>query len=216
MAGAAAGEMLIPFGMGLWTGAWRPGFLVASASAITLCAGASAALVFICPLMVEAAMSHSRSGFGYAPAFYLFASWLTATSLVLCGISPTLPDRALGEDTHDRMTKSNQNGGGKYDKVESDESVDVLDAEEIGPKESEQDTTSGRFKREHVVAITALVLGLYVGVETGFGGYLLYFAHEECDLSQRDGQYITSVYWGSLAFGHCIEGRRWGETAPAS
>jgi FHS family Na+ dependent glucose MFS transporter 1 len=153
---------------------------------------------FICPLMVEAAMSHSQSGLDYAPAFYFFASWLTATSLPLCGISPSLPDRALDGDTHDRM-KSNKNGGGEYDKVESDESVDVL-----RPKESEQGAASRRFKREHVVAMTALVLGLYVGVETGFGGYLLYFAHEECDLSQRDGQYITSVYWGSLAFGRCI------------
>jgi FHS family Na+ dependent glucose MFS transporter 1 len=183
---------------------------------------------FICPLVVEAAMSHSQSGLDYAPAFYFFASWLTATSLVLCGFSPSLPDRALGGDTHDRM-KSNKHGGGKYDKVESDERVDVLDAEEIRPKESEeddrvesdesvdvldaeeikpkeleQDAAPRRFKREHVVAMTALVLGLYVGVETGFGGYLLYFAHEECDLSQRDGQYITSVYWGSLALGRCM------------
>jgi FHS family Na+ dependent glucose MFS transporter 1 len=152
---------------------------------------------FVCPLMVEAAMSRSRSGFDYAPAFYFFAAWLSATALILCGISPSLPDRVLGGEKYDRA-EFDEDVEVKYDRVDSDEHVKGLDTGEVRPK------SPLRFKKVHVVAITALVLGLYSGVETGFGGYLLYFSQKQCGFSQSDGQYVTSVYWGCLAFGRCI------------
>jgi FHS family Na+ dependent glucose MFS transporter 1 len=46
---------------------------------------------------------------------------------------------------------------------------------------------------------------MYVGAETGYGGFLIIFATRgPCKMSEAEGQYLTAVYWGSLAVGRVI------------
>jgi hypothetical protein len=142
-------------------------------------------------------MSRSKSGLNYAPAFNFFAVWLAVVALVLCGLEPPQPSRSSGDDN-----------GGAYGVVGRQEGKDMevgqIDAEMGDLNAASFDLKTAGDPTWTVVGLSALVLGLYVGVETGFGGYLLYFAHEECGLSQSDGQFLTSVYWGFLAIGRCL------------
>jgi FHS family Na+ dependent glucose MFS transporter 1 len=52
-----------------------------------------------------------------------------------------------------------------------------------------------------LVALIALILGIYVGAEVSYGAYILVYAHQRLAVDESDGQYITALFWGSLALG---------------
>ena len=52
-----------------------------------------------------------------------------------------------------------------------------------------------------LVAIIALILGRYVGAEVSFGAYVLLYANQRLAVAEADGQYMTALFWGSLALG---------------
>ena len=52
------------------------------------------------------------------------------------------------------------------------------------------------------ILVAAALLGLYVGAETGFGGFLLLYATRgPTKMTEAGGQYLTAVYWGFLMVG---------------
>ena len=53
-----------------------------------------------------------------------------------------------------------------------------------------------------LVLSAAWVLFMYVGLETGFGGFIVtYDVKGPPDLSEAHGQFMSSVYWGAIAVG---------------
>jgi fucose permease len=63
-------------------------------------------------------------------------------------------------------------------------------------------SSGGAWREWRIILITATLLGVYVGAETGFGGFLvLYATRGPAKLSEASGQYVTAVYWGFLAVG---------------
>lgn len=53
-----------------------------------------------------------------------------------------------------------------------------------------------------LVLSAAWVLFMYVGLETGFGGFIVtYDVKGPPGLSEGDGQFMSSVYWGAIAVG---------------
>ena len=69
--------------------------------------------------------------------------------------------------------------------------------------ETEAVPTLARNKK--IIALTSLLIGMYVGGETGYGGFLILFATSgPWQLTEAEGQYLTAVYWGSLAIGRVI------------
>lgn len=63
----------------------------------------------------------------------------------------------------------------------------------------------GGTEKWKVAALTASLLGLYVGAETGFGGFLVLFATRGAwKMTEAEGQFLTAVYWGCLAVGRIL------------
>jgi hypothetical protein len=51
------------------------------------------------------------------------------------------------------------------------------------------------------VVLVAVILGVYVGAEVSYGAYVLVYAHQRLEIEEGEGQYMTAVFWGSLALG---------------
>jgi FHS family Na+ dependent glucose MFS transporter 1 len=49
--------------------------------------------------------------------------------------------------------------------------------------------------------MVASLLGVYVGSEVAFGGYVLTYSHLRLGFEEAQGQFVTAVYWGALAGG---------------
>jgi FHS family Na+ dependent glucose MFS transporter 1 len=52
-----------------------------------------------------------------------------------------------------------------------------------------------------VVALVAGFLGLYVGAETGYGGFVTSYAVLQLGMSEADGQLVASAYWAAIMAG---------------
>eukprot|EP00002_Diphylleia_rotans_P007666 TRINITY_DN17314_c0_g1_i1.p2 TRINITY_DN17314_c0_g1~~TRINITY_DN17314_c0_g1_i1.p2 ORF type:complete len:530 (-),score=100.60 TRINITY_DN17314_c0_g1_i1:338-1927(-) len=48
------------------------------------------------------------------------------------------------------------------------------------------------------------LLFVYVGLEVGYGAFLLAYSVESVGVTEAEGQYLTSLYWGSLSLGRLI------------
>lgn len=55
-----------------------------------------------------------------------------------------------------------------------------------------------------LVFLIALFLGLYVGAEIGFGGWICSYAVTLNLTSARDAAYLTSAFWGAFTFGRLV------------
>eukprot|EP01065_Artemidia_motanka_P039078 TRINITY_DN47915_c0_g1_i1.p1 TRINITY_DN47915_c0_g1~~TRINITY_DN47915_c0_g1_i1.p1 ORF type:complete len:415 (+),score=142.39 TRINITY_DN47915_c0_g1_i1:90-1247(+) len=56
-------------------------------------------------------------------------------------------------------------------------------------------------RRTAVVTTAAALLGLYVGSETGFGGFVLLYSHLEQHQQEATGQYLSALFWACIAVG---------------
>lgn len=52
-----------------------------------------------------------------------------------------------------------------------------------------------------VVALTALLLGIYVGCETGFGGFVTAYDVIALGMTEREGQLMAGAYWAAIMVG---------------
>lgn len=63
-----------------------------------------------------------------------------------------------------------------------------------------QDLTVSQ-RRWRVVVLVAVLLGLYVGCEAGFGIFTTAYAYVNLGQTEADSQMLTAVYWGALCVG---------------
>ena len=52
-----------------------------------------------------------------------------------------------------------------------------------------------------LVGQASLIFFLYVGCEVATGGYLFTYAVEKMKMTDPQGDFLTSAYWGMLAVG---------------
>jgi len=141
---------------------------------------------FFSPLAIRWAMAWSPRD-SYAAAFWSFSAAMALTAIAL-SVFPTpessrssAPPTGVREEEEDGQCKAAE------------------------PRERDQLGWWGLVPRDlTIVALAAAILGLYVGAETGFGGYVLFYAHRRLGFSQAKGQYLTGVFWGSLAAGRIL------------
>lgn len=55
-----------------------------------------------------------------------------------------------------------------------------------------------------IVLCTACFLGIYVGLEVSYGGFVFAYGVKHAEMSEPTSQLLTSVFWGSLAFGRLV------------
>ena len=143
----------------------------------------------ISPLVVRLSQSTSSTGTDITPAFFTF-SIITA----LCGIyflfvptpKPPKPIKSI---------KS----------AETTETIEHLESTESTLKTSSSSSSSFCCTRHtRIILTTGALLGIYVGAETGFGGFVLLYSQKNYGMSEADGQYLNAVFFGFLTIGRVI------------
>jgi FHS family Na+ dependent glucose MFS transporter 1 len=132
---------------------------------------------FLSPLLVRAAQASSITA-SYHPSFYAMSAVLiVATVPFLLLPSPTAPTAPTptAPTTHPSFSRRSCNC---LQPLFTDTAV--------------------------LVALTASILGVYVGAEVSYGAYVLVYAHEQLHVAEGDGQYITALFWGCLALGRLL------------
>lgn len=131
------------------------------------------------PLLVRASMEMSASGTSIAGAYFIFAACAGFGALLFM-VTPTPPPRATA--TQKLLTET---GEGTQNEAAAPGLI-----------------PGAAWK---IIAVTSALLGLYVGAETGFGGFLiLYSTTGRSGLSEAQGQFLTAVYWGALTLGRFL------------
>ena len=60
--------------------------------------------------------------------------------------------------------------------------------------------------RRRFVGCCALTLGVYVGTEVAFGGFVFLWAHTQLGLGASRARLLNSAFWGALCVGRVWEG----------
>ena len=139
------------------------------------------------PLLVRLAMTLSESGVDASGAFWTFAAVTASVGLWFVFV-PTPPPRKSG---HGAQTA----GTGQ-------EPVEML---EHGQSIINVDTPTAAVHQERccrglctvdrgIILTTGALLGLYVGAETGFGGFILLYAQEQYAASEATGQCVCRCF----------------------
>ena len=73
-------------------------------------------------------------------------------------------------------------------------------------KASEEETPKAKSKYSNICFIlyVSMLLGVYVGLELTFGGFITSFVVKGSGWSNRKGTYITTIYWGSFGVGRLL------------
>jgi len=146
----------------------------------------------ISPLVVRLSQSTSSTGTDITPAFFTF-SIITA----LCGIyflfvptpKPPKPIKSI---------KSTET-------TETTETIEHLESTKSTLKTSSSSSSSICCSRHtRIILTTGALLGIYVGAETGFGGFVLLYSQKNYGMSEADGQYLNAVFFGFLTIGRVI------------
>ena len=74
------------------------------------------------------------------------------------------------------------------------------------PKNPEADVGENQAPNSNLrlVILMSVLLFLYVGIETGFGGMIFTYATKGNIVSESSASYINSIYWGALTLGRLI------------
>ena len=142
----------------------------------------------ISPLVVRLSQSTSSTGTDITPAFFTF-SIITA----LCGIyflfvptpKPPKPIKSI---------KS----------AETTETIEHSESTESTLKTSSSSSSFCCTRHTRIILTTGALLGIYVGAETGFGGFVLLYSQKNYGMSEADGQYLNAVFFGFLTIGRVI------------
>ena len=67
-------------------------------------------------------------------------------------------------------------------------------------------TTSSHYCTRHnrIILTTAACLGVYVGAETGFGGFVLLYSKKMYGMTEAEGQYLNALFFGFLTIGRIL------------
>ncbi len=144
---------------------------------------------FMSPLLVRAAQA-SSSAASFHSAFYGISACLVAAAVMflLLPAPPPPPQRAAPHAA--KSGRSGEVGAcGSWWRGLVERPCDAL---RLRPLLT--DTTL-------LVVLVAVILGVYVGAEVSYGAYVLVYAHQRLEIEEGEGQYMTAVFWGSLALG---------------
>ncbi|XP_072026853.1 major facilitator superfamily domain-containing protein 4A-like isoform X2 [Amphiura filiformis] len=92
----------------------------------------------------------------------------------------------------------------KYEDLDKDAEDEVVEGQEAGKTLTCCQSTYSKIIT--VTLLTSLILFMYDGLQSAYGGFIFAYAvkNNAIVLSSTDGAYITSVYWGSFALGRLI------------
>lgn len=148
----------------------------------------------VSPLSVRLSMDLSASGVDCSTAFWFFAA-ITALGGFFFVFIPT----PVRQDENRKNGSTDQNNNDTENAMKKD--ADKLSVED-------RDYQKCYFwcctRRVGLILTTGALLGLYVGAETGFGGFVLLYAQDQYNCTESDGQYLNAIFWGALAFGRAL------------
>ena len=152
------------------------------------------------PLAVRLSQSSSSSGEDISGAFYFFSAFCFLCALYFCFV-PT-PEPRIVEVVRVKV------------KVKVDAAAAATTKEEAVMKHSRDAAAAAaaaaaslcRCCSSHmtIIVTTGALLGLYVGCETSFGGFILLYSQKQYGMTEADGQYLNSVFWGALLLGRFL------------
>ena len=151
----------------------------------------------ISPLVIRLSQGLSESGNSIHAAFYSFAIVTALCGLYFCFVptpKPRQPSPSLNND-----------GGALTDTSKSISHADPTVSTGSGAGASKVRSGS-RWCSYHfkIIFTTGALLGIYVGAETGFGGFVILFGCNHYGLSEADGQYINALFFGCLTLGRLV------------
>eukprot|EP01083_Nonionella_stella_P168111 566681_1 len=163
---------------------------------------------FLSPLILQVS-------FVFFDNTYKLGFWLMSAEAIIFGViilfiatplrrSPSLQEQIAGRPSpqHNRDTASSVMSDIKHITYGSFDSFG--DASTAASITSSMSINTGRrkwFYRAFVVLSCAIFLGVYVGSEVSYGAYITTYAIYHLKASDSVGRYMSSVYWGGLAFG---------------
>ena len=128
------------------------------------------------PLAVRLSQSLSTSGVDIGPAFYTFSAITGLCGVWFCLIPTPAPPTKM-EERKEKKKKE----------------------EDASP--STTPSTGWCNYHTRIILTTAAVLGVYVGAETGFGGFILLFSQQQYGMTEAQGQYLNAVFFAALTLG---------------
>jgi MFS transporter, FHS family, Na+ dependent glucose transporter 1 len=163
----------------------------------------------VSPLFLRLVEGNSTVAVGhgtYNAAFYIMSAYCILLGLILYMLkSPSM--RKVGGDT-------NVSSSGESSKaLQSDVSNRTIDSDLVESKKdleisaeqsivitSVQEPISTK-KKLFFISLISCLLFLYVGCETGFGGYITSYGVIELGMPEGDAQLLTTAYWGAITAG---------------
>ena len=134
----------------------------------------------------------------YNGAFYIIAALCAVLSVVLFFVeSPK-------SRSSPPMVESSGNDSAGVDtgSIVPGESVKVSETVVAGtPTPPAVGDNAFSFQKWRIVIVTATLLGIYVGVETGYGSYVTAFSVLHVGSTEADGQLLAGVYWAAIMVG---------------
>jgi FHS family Na+ dependent glucose MFS transporter 1 len=129
------------------------------------------------PLTVRLSQSLSSSGEDISSAFYFFSAFCFLCAVYFCFV-PT-PEPRFVDDTAAAVKVVIQSRDSQF---------------------------FCRCCSSHttIIVTTGCLLGLYVGCETSFGGFILLYSQNQYGMTEADGQFLNSIFWGALLIGRFV------------
>ena len=149
---------------------------------------------FLSPLIIQLSI--------YKYNTYQYAFWLMSIESIIFAIIILFIDTPLRKrkkkTTSSTATTNNKYiiNYGSFDETSSSSSTVTTTTTTTTTK-----TKSTYYYRIFIVLSCAIFLGIYVGSEVSFGGYITIYSINYLNTSQSIGRYINSIYWGGLSFG---------------
>lgn len=106
--------------------------------------------------------------------------------------------RKQGKDASGEASSS---ADGPASRTEKDGAEAPAEASAAGADDTAVRGCASDWQRWRLVAVTAALLGLYVGCEAAYGGLLVAYTVGGPQQSEQTGADVTAVYWGAIAVG---------------
>ena len=133
----------------------------------------------ISPLVVRLSQSLSTSGTSISAAFYAFSAVTGLCGVYFCFVpTPTPREKKVVATT--------------------------ITSEPTAPAPQAKTTCCSCSYHLRIILTTGALLGIYVGAETGFGGFVLLYAQNQHGMTEAEGQYVNALFFGCLTLGRIV------------
>ena len=160
-------------------------------------------------VVVSGGGKHTDGITTYAPAFYMTSVACFALSILFCfAQSPS----SRSSDPETEVTASGSGSVAKLDiattttTTSTTSSVEGVSVGILSATNNSVATTPEQLRRLQLdkwitVIIAAILLGIYVGAETGYGAFLTAYNVIELGSTEARGQWLASLFWFSITAG---------------